>query len=56
VDNIIVVVAQAHTTRGDVQAVRQQLLNLNVKSMEVVINRAEPNGSYSYYESEPGRG
>jgi non-specific protein-tyrosine kinase len=56
VDKIIVVVAQAQTTRSDVQAVHQQLSNLNVKSMEVVINRAEPNGSYSYYESEPGRG
>lgn len=51
-DNVILVVAQSKTTRGDVQAVRQQLSNLNVKSMEVVINRAEPNGSYAYYESD----
>jgi len=52
VDNVILVVAQAQTRRGDVQAVRQQLSNVNVKSMEVVVNRAEPNGSYAYYESE----
>jgi non-specific protein-tyrosine kinase len=52
VDNVILVVAQAQTRRGDVQAVRQQLSNVNVKSMEVVVNRAEPNGSYAYYESD----
>jgi non-specific protein-tyrosine kinase len=52
VDNVILVVAQAQTRRGDVQAVRQQLSNVNVKSLEVVVNRAEPNGSYAYYESD----
>ena len=52
VDNVILVVAQAQTRRGDVQAVRQQLSNVRVKSLEVVVNRAEPNGSYAYYESE----
>ena len=52
VDNVILVVAQSQTRRGDVQAVRQQLSNVRVKSMEVVVNRAEPNGSYAYYESE----
>lgn len=52
VDNVILVVAQAQTRRGDVQAVRQQLSNVRVKSMEVVVNRAEPNGSYAYYESD----
>lgn len=52
VDNVILVVAQGQTHRGDVQAVRQQLSNVRVKSMEVVVNRAEPNGSYAYYESE----
>ncbi len=50
--NVILVVAQGQTHRGDVQAVRQQLSNVRVKSMEVVVNRAEPNGSYAYYESE----
>ena len=38
--------------RGDVEAVRQQLSNVRVKSLEVVVNRVEPNGSYAYYESE----
>jgi len=52
VDNVILVVAQAQTRRGDVQAVRQQLSNVRVRSMEVVVNRAEPNGSYAYYESD----
>jgi non-specific protein-tyrosine kinase len=52
VDNVILVVAQAQTRRDDVQAVRQQLSNVNVKSIEVVVNRAEPNGSYAYYESD----
>lgn len=52
VDNVILVVAQGVTQRGDVRAVRQQLSNVRVKSMEVVVNRAEPNGSYAYYESD----
>ncbi len=52
VDNVILVVAQSQTRRGDVQTVRRQLSNVRVKSMEVVVNRAEPNGSYAYYESE----
>lgn len=52
VDNVILVVAQGVTQRGDVQAVRQQLSNVRVKSIEVVVNRAEPNGSYAYYESD----
>ncbi len=52
VDNVILVVAQAQTHRGDVQAVVQQLGNVRVRSMEVVVNRAEPNGSYAYYESD----
>ena len=52
VDNVILVVAQAQTRRGDVQTVRRQLSNVRVKSMEVVVNRVEPSGSYAYYESE----
>ena len=52
VDNVILVVAQSQTRRGDVQTVRRQLSSVRVKSMEVVINRAEANGSYAYYESE----
>lgn len=51
VDNVILVVAQGVTQREDVQAVRQQLSNVRVKSMEVVVNRAEPNENYAYYES-----
>jgi non-specific protein-tyrosine kinase len=52
VDNVILVVAQSQTRRGDVETVRRQLSNVRVKSMEVVVNRAESNGSYAYYESE----
>ncbi len=52
VDNVILVVAQSQTRRGDVQTVRRQLSNVRVKSIEVVVNRAEPNGSYAYYESD----
>jgi non-specific protein-tyrosine kinase len=51
-DNVILVVAQAVTSRDDVDTVRQQLSNVRVKSMEVVINRAEANGSYAYYEAD----
>lgn len=51
-DNVILVVAQSQTRRSDVQTVRQQLSNVRVKSMEVVVNRAEPNGNYAYYESD----
>lgn len=52
VDNVILVVAQSQTRRGDVETVRRQLSSVRVRSMEVVINRAEANGSYAYYESE----
>ncbi|MEZ4515557.1 MAG: polysaccharide biosynthesis tyrosine autokinase [Chloroflexota bacterium] len=52
VDNVILVVAQAQTHRNDVDTVRQQLSNVKVKSMEVVINQAEANGSYAYYEAD----
>ncbi len=51
-DNVILVVAQAQTQKGDVETVRQQLSNVRVKSMEVVINHAEANGSYAYYEAD----
>jgi Mrp family chromosome partitioning ATPase len=51
-DNVILVVAQGETRRGDVETVREQLSNVRVKSIEVVINNAEPNGSYAYYEAE----
>ena len=51
-DNVLLVVAQAQTRRGDVQTVLRQLANVRVKSMEVIVNRAESNGSYAYYESE----
>jgi Mrp family chromosome partitioning ATPase len=51
-DNVILVVAQSQTRRSDVQTVRQQLSNVRVKSMEVVVNRAEANGNYAYYESD----
>lgn len=51
-DNVLLVVAQAQTQRGDVETVRQQLSNVRVKSMEVVVNRVEPNGSYAYYEAD----
>ncbi len=52
VDNVILVVAQSQTRRVDVQTVRRQLSNVRVKSIEVVVNRAEANGSYAYYEAE----
>lgn len=51
-DDVLLVVAQAQTRRGDVDTVREQLSNVHVKSMEVVINRAEENGSYAYYEAD----
>lgn len=51
-DQVILVVAQAQTRRGDVQTVRQQLSNVRVKSIEVVVNRAEPNGNYAYYGAD----
>ncbi len=51
-DNVLLVIAQSQTQRGDVETVRQQLSNVRVKSMEVVVNRVEPNGSYAYYEAD----
>jgi non-specific protein-tyrosine kinase len=55
-DNVILVIAQSQTRRSDVETVRQQLANVRVKSMEVVVNRAEPNGTYTYYQSDIQRG
>lgn len=51
-DKVILVVAQSVTSRDDVDTVRRQLSNVRVKSMEVVINRAEADGSYAYYEAD----
>ena len=51
-DNVILVVAQSQTKRGDVQTVVRQLSNMRVKAMEVVVNRVEQNGNYAYYEAE----
>jgi non-specific protein-tyrosine kinase len=55
-DKVILVIAQSQTRRNDVQTVRQQLSTVRVNSMEVVVNRAEPNGNYVYYESEMNKG
>lgn len=54
VDNVIWVVAQAQTRRGDVDTVRRQLLNVKVKSVEVVVNRADGSNDYTAYGPESG--
>lgn len=52
VDNVVLVVARAYTRRGALKNVREQLMSVNAKSIEVVVNRAEQYGSSLYY-SQP---
>jgi succinoglycan biosynthesis transport protein ExoP len=51
-DKIIWVVSLAMTSRGDVDTVRRQLANVNVDSIEVVINRAGDSNDYTAYSPE----
>jgi polysaccharide biosynthesis transport protein len=51
-DNIIWVVAQAKTRRGDVATVRKQLSNVKARSVEVVVNRADAEYDYAAYRPE----
>ncbi len=48
-DNVVLIVAQATTRRGDLRTVRQQLTNVNAESIEMVINRVDEDSSTSYY-------
>ncbi len=48
VDHVILVVARTRSRREAVVAVRDQLLNVNVRSIGVVVNRAEQNGVRAY--------
>ncbi len=45
VDGVLLVVARSRSRREAVRAVRQQLFNVNAKSIGLVVNRAEPNGA-----------
>ena len=48
VDNILLVVARTQSKKDSIHAVRQQLQYVNAKTVDVVVNRAEPNGASHY--------
>jgi capsular exopolysaccharide synthesis family protein len=50
VDSVVLVVGRDQARQEAVQAVYQQLLNVKAKSIGVVINRAEQNANYHYYQ------
>lgn len=49
VDDVILVVAQAHVQQDSVQTACQQLTNVQAKSINIVVNLAKPHDSYGYY-------
>ncbi len=49
VDGVMLVVARAQARREAVQAAHQQLAKVKARSVGLVVNRAEQNGSYEYY-------
>jgi capsular exopolysaccharide synthesis family protein len=50
VDGVLLVVGRAQAQKGAVQAACQRLSTVEAKLVGVVINRAQQNGRYSYYE------
>jgi non-specific protein-tyrosine kinase len=52
-DIVVWVVTQGQTRRGDVEAVRRQLINVGAKSVDVVINRSSLDNDYAAYGQEP---
>lgn len=48
VDVVVLVVARARSNRHAIQAVQRELSNVSVKSVGVVVNRAEKNGVHVY--------
>jgi non-specific protein-tyrosine kinase len=53
VDGVVLVVGRAQAQREAVRAARQQLANVKARSIGVVVNRAEQDGSYYYYHRTP---
>ena len=51
-DIVVWVVSQGQTRRGDVEAVRRQLINVGAKSIDVVINRSSLDNDYAAYGQE----
>lgn len=50
VDGVILVVRRAQTRQEAVRAARRQLANVKAKVVGIVINRAEHDGDYHYYD------
>jgi Mrp family chromosome partitioning ATPase len=51
-NTVVWVISQGQTRRSDVEAVRRQLLNVGVKSIDVVINRSSLDNDYAAYGQE----
>ncbi|MBI4787663.1 MAG: polysaccharide biosynthesis tyrosine autokinase [Chloroflexi bacterium] len=49
VDQVLLIVARAHSRREPVRAAFQQLQDLQTRSVDVVVNHAEPGEAYGYY-------
>lgn len=53
VDAVVLVVGRAQARRESVRVARQQLADVKARSIGVVVNRAEQDGSYYYYHRTP---
>jgi succinoglycan biosynthesis transport protein ExoP len=53
VDGVVLVVGRAQAQREAVRAAHQQLVYVKARSIGVVVNRAEQDGSYYYYHRAP---
>lgn len=50
VDEVALVVACGHASPGAARAARGELVNVGARSIGVIVNRAEPARSYTYYQ------
>jgi capsular exopolysaccharide synthesis family protein len=55
VDGVVLVVGRAQARREAVRAARQRLADVKARSIGVVVNRAEKNGSSHYYHRTPSQ-
>lgn len=53
VDGVVLVVRRAQSRQEAVRSAHQQLINVKARSVGVVVNRAEQDGSYHYYRQTP---
>jgi non-specific protein-tyrosine kinase len=55
VDGVLLVIGRGQAREKAVKTAEKQLVDINAKLIGVVINRAEQDGSYAYYQDIPTR-